>query len=119
MVATLTKRQRQGDLTCLASCWEGIVETVEYPTRRFAVRVLYEVTEAYLRGQGIRLGNPQSREPHVLNVAALLADVVKRVVNDDARDIWFPALEKVGFSGEEEAREVLGQVSFRDYQGHE
>jgi hypothetical protein len=45
------------DLEWLAKQWEGLLADIVYPGRKLAIRALYRLTGAYLRGQGKRIGN--------------------------------------------------------------
>ena len=98
------------DITWLAKTWERIVAEIEYPTKRFVIDVGYHIAEVFLRGRGIRLGSYQSFEKNSMLCADLLTQVVRRVVEDEAKEIWFPSLVKIGLGSAEKALEIVAEV---------
>ena len=100
-------RIEKGDLTFLAKEWELIVESVEYPTKAFALRAIHGVVFAFLRGRGMRMGSAAGFQKHGWNFAALMTKVVDRIVSDDARAIWFPTLARIGLDSHEGAADWI------------
>lgn len=95
------------DITYLAKTWERSVGQSDYMTRRNACLLLFTLCQTFLRGRGIRMGSYQTLRRHGDSCARLTAEVMHRVATDEAKEIWFPRLTRLGFQSEEESWGIL------------
>lgn len=103
----LTLKLVKSDITWLAKTWEELVSRVEYPTRSFAILASFDLCMAFLRGRGFRMANATNRRGYDLLLGLLQTAVVKRIVEDDAKEVWFPTIVKLGFSSMESSTAIL------------
>ena len=101
----------RADVTWLAKEWERLAAQIDYPTRAFTLEVLYILTYAYLRGKNMRMGSPQGFEKYCVIAAQLQLEVMRRVIEDEAKVIWFPALVRLGFVDTESAVGLMKSVA--------
>lgn len=109
----------QADVVWLALDWERLLAALEYPTRAYALRLLLALVQAFLRGQGARMGNYQGRQRHERVCASLCAAVAQVVVEDALHSsTWFPTLVQLGFTSMGAVNKIAGQDLIRRADGH-
>ena len=102
------------DLTWLAKEWDALAARVEYCPQALALHILYGLVLAFLRGRGVRMGSWRGLRQHEVAMVAVGYQVVERVIQDEARDIWFPALTALGLANLEEVTAAFRRAAGRD-----
>ncbi len=102
--------KRQQDIKELCFHWELLVRTVEYPTKTFAVTVIYTLTTLYLRGQDIRLDGPTVSREKRLDHAMCLGAAMELLV-EHRGSVWYPTLRNLGFDSVENISKLLSEYT--------
>jgi hypothetical protein len=105
-----SKKISPADVTWLARTWEDRVRAMDYQTKKLAAGTLLDLCHAYLRGMGIRMGNPKSFHRHKGVASGLFITVIKRVIEDEGKENWFPTLVRMGFSSMESVENIAREL---------